>query len=78
MGCPGYAEHCIVNMIAVRATAGIAIETRGQHLQRKGGCHEAVATPEALEDQIANLNSQRIIRRELLIVLGIKRDMTGG
>lgn len=68
-----HAEYRIVDMVAVGATPGIAIEARRYHFQRQRGSHETRMLGQAGQDEIAQLLRQWIILSELLVGLDVHR-----
>src|SRR5690606_14855783 len=71
-------EDRVVDMVAVGAGAGIAVEARRQDLQRQSRGDEAADRAQAFEDGIADLQRQRIVLGQLLIRLYAGSDVARG
>lgn len=70
--------HGVVDVEVERAPAGIAVEQRREDLERQGGGHEQGMVPQALQHGFADLPGQRVVLRQLQVVLGLGRLVAGG
>ena len=68
----------VVHVAAERLTAGIAIEERREHVQRQRGGDEERILLQRLEDYLADFPRDRMPLRNLHVVLGLRRLVTGG
>jgi hypothetical protein len=65
-------------MVAERLTTFVAVEQRGEHLERERGRDEERVALKRGHDHLADLLGNRMIFGKLLVVLGFRRLVAGG
>src|SRR5262249_15152976 len=68
----------VVDVIAKRLSAAVAVEQRRKHLEWQGGRHKQRVALQGRHDRVAQLSGGGRILRQLFVVLRTRRLVSGG